>query len=59
MDINRPGSEGIDWGSPLGKQYGVHSLPSFKIYGPRCTMILDGRPAYEDVMTAMQADMES
>jgi len=32
IDINRKGIKGIDWRSPLAKQYGLRSIPHFKIY---------------------------
>jgi len=34
VDINRPGVRGIDWGSPTAQQFGLRSIPHFKIYGP-------------------------
>ncbi len=34
VDINRPGIKGIDWQSPVAQQYGLHSIPHFKVYGP-------------------------
>src|SRR4051812_16938238 len=33
VDINRPGVKGIDWKSPVAQQYGLHSIPHFKVYG--------------------------
>jgi thiol-disulfide isomerase/thioredoxin len=32
IDINRKGIKGIDWRSPLAKQYELRSIPHFKIY---------------------------
>lgn len=34
VDINRPGQQGIDWDSPVARQYGMTSIPAFVIYGP-------------------------
>ena len=34
VDINRPGTKGIDWKSPVAKQYQLNSIPHFKVYGP-------------------------
>lgn len=34
VDINRPEVKKIDWDSPVAKQYGMDSIPRFKIYGP-------------------------
>jgi len=42
VDINRPGVQKIDWDSPVAKQYGMNSIPRFKIYGP------DGKLIAED-----------
>jgi hypothetical protein len=43
VDINRPGVKKIDWDSPVAKQYGMGSIPRFKIYGP------DGKLIAEDI----------
>lgn len=32
IDIDRPGSPGIDWDSPVAQQFGLHSIPYFVIY---------------------------
>lgn len=42
VDINRPGVRGIDWDSPVVRQYQLRSIPHFKVYGP------DGRLIAED-----------
>lgn len=42
IDINRPGVKGIDWQSPVARQYGMRSIPHFKVYGP------DGKLRAED-----------
>jgi thiol-disulfide isomerase/thioredoxin len=42
VDINRPDVKGIDWQSPVAKQFDLHSIPHFKIYGP------DGKLRAED-----------
>ena len=34
VDLNRSGVKGIDWQSPLAQQYGMDSIPAFKVYGP-------------------------
>ena len=33
IDVNRPDVRGIDWQSPVLRQYGINSIPHFKIYG--------------------------
>lgn len=43
VDINRPGVKKIDWDSPVAKQYGMGSIPRFKIFGP------DGKLIAEDI----------
>lgn len=45
VDINRPGYHMIDWDSPVAKQYGIHAIPYFKIFGP------DGKVIAEDKIT--------
>ena len=42
VDINRPETRGIDWKSPVAQQYGMNSIPHFKVYGP------DGKLVAED-----------
>ncbi len=42
VDINRPEFHRIDWESPVAKQYGMESIPHFKVYGP------DGKLLAED-----------
>jgi len=45
VDINRPEQHRIDWDSPVAKQYDMHSIPHFKVYGP------DGKVLAEDKIT--------
>jgi len=47
VDINRPDVRGIDWGSPVAKQYDMKSIPYFKVYGPDGTLQAEGKPARE------------
>lgn len=49
VDINRPGTKGIDWQSPVAKQYGLKSIPHFKVYGP------DGKLVAEDARGSSKA----
>jgi thiol-disulfide isomerase/thioredoxin len=42
VDINRPDRKGIDWQSPVARQYELYSIPHFKVYGP------DGKLVAED-----------
>ena len=45
VDINRPEIHKIDWDSPVARQYDLHSIPHFKVYGP------DGKLLAEDHIT--------
>jgi thiol-disulfide isomerase/thioredoxin len=49
VDINRSEVHRIDWDSPVAKQYGLHSIPHFKVYGP------DGKLLAEDTTDARLA----
>jgi thioredoxin 1 len=42
VDINRPDVKGIDWQSPVARQFSLQSIPHFKVYGP------DGKLQAED-----------
>ena len=52
VDINRPDIRGIDWQSPVARQYDLHSIPHFKVYSPQGKLVAedkivfgpDGRP---------------
>ena len=45
LDINRPGVRGIDWSSPLAQQYGLNSIPHFKIYDTQGQLLAEGEAA--------------
>ncbi len=45
LNINRAGKGGIDWQSPLSKQYRLSSVPYFMIYGPNGQLQAEGKPA--------------
>lgn len=49
IDINRPDVRGIDWNSPVAKQYNMRSIPYFKVFGPDGTQIADGQKAWQMV----------
>jgi thiol-disulfide isomerase/thioredoxin len=34
VDINRPGTKGIDWKSPVARQFQLESIPHLAVYGP-------------------------
>jgi thiol-disulfide isomerase/thioredoxin len=50
IDINRPDVKGIDWQSPVARQYGLESIPHFKIFGPDGKLQAEGDPAYEQIL---------
>ncbi len=50
VDINRPDVKGIDWRSPLVKQYQIHSVPYFILYGPQGELMAEGEAAVNKVM---------
>ena len=45
VDINRPETKGIDWDSPVARQYKLESVPNFKVYGPDGKLVAEGKPA--------------
>ncbi len=47
--IDRPGSQGIDWDSPLAKRYNIHSVPAFIIYNDKGVKIADGEAARNQI----------
>lgn len=49
VDINRPGHKGIDWKSPLAVQYGLRSIPHFKIFDENGEKIAEGIEAQQKV----------
>jgi hypothetical protein len=46
VDINRPDVRGIDWRSPVARQYELNSIPHFKVYGPDGKLQVEGDEAY-------------
>ncbi|MDB6113761.1 MAG: hypothetical protein JWQ62_706 [Lacunisphaera sp.] len=44
VDINRSEIHKIDWDSPVAKQYELHSIPHFKIYGPNGALVAADAP---------------
>lgn len=55
IDINRPGHQGIDWGSPVARQYSLTSIPHFVIVGPDGKKISEGDAAYQRVIDWVNA----
>ncbi len=50
VDINRPDTKGIDWKSPVARQYALQSIPHFKVYGPDGKLKAEGDKGWEMVM---------
>ncbi len=46
VDINRADVIGIDWLSPVARQFEIHSVPHFKIYAPDGTLQAEGPAGY-------------
>jgi thiol-disulfide isomerase/thioredoxin len=49
VNINRPGVKGIDWQSPVAKQYDLPSTPQLKVFGPDGKPVAEGKDAYKMV----------
>jgi thiol-disulfide isomerase/thioredoxin len=49
IDINRKGIKGIDWRSPLAKQYELRSIPHFKIYDGEGNKLSEGMVARQKI----------
>ena len=45
VDINRPDVRGIDWRSPTARQFGLKSIPHFKVYDAEGKLMAEGQPA--------------
>jgi len=47
VDINRPNVRGIDWKSPVAREFQLESIPHFKVYGPDGKLLAeDGADSY-------------
>lgn len=53
VNVNRPEIEGIDWQSPVCKQFGLESLPTLKFYNPDGTVLAEGDAAIEKINEAL------
>jgi thiol-disulfide isomerase/thioredoxin len=56
VDINRPGVRGIDWASPVTRQYNLSSIPHFKIYDSSGELKSEGQEAYSEIMRLLQSE---
>jgi thioredoxin 1 len=55
VDINREGVKGIDWSSPLARQYELSSVPHFKIYDKDGSLLKEGREAWPEIFALLAA----
>jgi len=54
VDINRPGVAGIDWQSPVVRQYDLRSVPHFKVFAPDGSLQAEGPAGYAVVALLME-----
>lgn len=54
LNINRPQVRGIDWRSPLSRQYGLKSVPFFMIFNPRGKLVAVGPEAKKKIQAWLQ-----
>jgi thiol-disulfide isomerase/thioredoxin len=54
VNINRPEVRGIDWQSPLAKQYEIRQVPYFMIFDPQGKLVAQGRDAAGTVQDWLQ-----
>ncbi|NOY22867.1 MAG: thioredoxin family protein [Acidobacteria bacterium] len=50
IDINRKDHKGIDWGSPIARQFNLRSIPHFLIIGGEGKVLKEGKSAYKKVV---------
>jgi len=55
VDINRKGVKGIDWASPLARQYELSSIPHFKIYDGDGNLLKEGQEAWPEIFALLAA----
>jgi thiol-disulfide isomerase/thioredoxin len=54
VDINRPGVRGIDWQSPVARQYRLQSIPHFQVYDAQGRLLAEGPAAIPLLQGYMQ-----
>ena len=55
VDINRAEVKGIDWNGPIARQFKLRSIPHFIIIGPDGQLVSEGKPAYKQVVSWIEA----
>lgn len=59
VDINRKGVTGIDWSSPVARQYKLNAIPYFQIYDGGGNLLHEGQAATVQVLRLLaQAGIE-
>jgi thiol-disulfide isomerase/thioredoxin len=56
IDINRPGVTGIDWQSPIAKQFNLKSIPYFIVISPWGKLMCEGKEAYNYVVQLLRVE---
>jgi thiol-disulfide isomerase/thioredoxin len=54
IDINRTGVKGIDWQSPVAKQFMLKSIPYFIVISPWGKLMYEGKEAYNYVVQQLR-----
>jgi thiol-disulfide isomerase/thioredoxin len=54
LNINRREVRGIDWRSPLARQFKIRQVPYFMIFNPRGQLVAEGRDALPQVELWLQ-----
>ncbi|MBA7624717.1 hypothetical protein ES703_32129 [subsurface metagenome] len=56
IDINRTGIKGIDWDSPVAKQFMLKSIPYFIVISPWGNLMCEGKEAYNYVVQQLRVE---
>lgn len=56
IDINRSGVTGIDWQSPVARQFKLNSVPHFIVVSPSGKIKFQGKKAYEFVLNQLREE---
>lgn len=56
IDINRRGVGGIDWQSPVARQFRLKSIPHFIIISPSGRLKWEGKDAYDFVIQKLRVE---
>jgi hypothetical protein len=56
IDINRSGVTGIDWQSPVARQFKLNSVPHFIVVSPSGKIKFQGKKAYQFVLNKLREE---